>query len=244
MRLDVFLTKSGLAKSRTDAARLIAAGAVSLDGVPLTKPAFSVEENTPAERFSVDTAPHPFVSRGGLKLEAALDAFSLSPEGKIALDVGASSGGFTDCLLRRGASHVYAVDAGEGQLAPALRADSRVTVRENCNARYLTPRDFPALPDFAVMDVSFISQTLILPVLAALLPTGAVLVSLIKPQFEVGRAGIGKGGIVRDPALCEAAAARVCAFACEVSFSLVGRMNSPITGGDGNHEYLAAFIRS
>ena len=186
---------------------------------------------------------HPYVSRGGEKLAAALDAFSLDPTGCDALDVGASSGGFTDCLLQHGASRVFAVDVGEGQLVRTLRSDTRVVSIEHYNARFLRREDLPSVPTFAVMDVSFISQTSILPALAAVLPEGAVLVSLIKPQFEVGREGVGKGGIVRDDRLRREAVARVIRFAADVGFSHIGTIDSPILGKDGNREFLAAFLR-
>ncbi len=243
MRLDVYLLQSGLCKSRTEAARLIAEGAVLFDGVPIKKAAFAVAEGTSLDRFSVSVEAHPFVGRGGEKLQAALEHFRLSPAGRTALDVGASTGGFTDCLLRNGAAHVYAVDSGSGQLADSLRRDPRVTVREHCNARDLTPADFPNLPTFAVMDVSFISQTLILPALAAILPDEATLITLIKPQFEVGRGKLGKGGIVKEPRYRREAIERVCLAADSLGFAYCEHIDSPILGGDGNHEYLAAFIR-
>ncbi|MBQ2719334.1 MAG: TlyA family RNA methyltransferase, partial [Clostridia bacterium] len=213
MRLDVFLTERGLARSRTEARRLIEDGHVSVLGTVRDKPAFPIEETTPDGDVTVWRDAVPFVSRGGEKLRAALDAFSLSPRGLCAMDVGASSGGFTDCLLRYGAARVLAVDSGCGQLAEALRTDERVLSFEHYNARFLKLEDFPEQPRFAVMDVSFISQTLILPALAALLPEGAPYVGLIKPQFEVGRAGVGKGGIVRDEARRREAVDRVITFA-------------------------------
>ena len=243
MRLDVFLTERGLARSRTEARRLIEGGSVSVLGNVRDKPAFLLADDTPTDAVAVLRESIPFVSRGGEKLKAALDAFSLSPRGLCAIDVGASSGGFTDCLLRYGAARVLAVDSGCGQLAECLRTDERVLSFEHYNARFLDPRDFPERPRFAVMDVSFISQTLILPALAALLPEGAPYVGLIKPQFEVGRAGVGKGGIVRDDALRKEAVRRVVSFAESVGFSSLGCIPSPILGGDGNHEFLAAFVR-
>ncbi len=230
-------------RSRTEAARRIREGAVRFNGRVCQKPSLDIPDATPTEAFSVDTESHPYVSRGGEKLKAALDAFALSPEGLCAIDVGASSGGFTDCLLRHGARRVLAVDAGFGQLDPSLLADARVTSFEHYNARHLRREDFPEVPQFAVMDVSFISQTLILPALAALLPEGAPYIGLIKPQFEVGREGIGKGGIVKDDHLRRTAVERVIAFAEGVGFAPVGCIDSPILGGDGNREFLAAFIR-
>lgn len=243
MRLDLFLTVSGLTKSRTEAARLIGEGAVTVSGQVQTKPSFQVAEDTPADRITVDRDRHPFVSRGGEKLEAAIRAFGLSPLGCDALDVGASSGGFTDCLLRHGAARVYAVDAGVGQLVPSLRDDPRVLSLERYNARFLRREDFPTVPTFAVMDVSFISSTLILPALSALLPRGAAYIGLIKPQFEVGREGIGKGGIVKDAALRRRAVETVVACAEGLALRHLGTIDSPILGGDGNREFLSAFVK-
>lgn len=243
MRLDLYLVQAGLARSRTEAADLIAEGAVTVEGRVRTKPAFPIDEATPVTAVAISRAAHPFVSRGGEKLAAALAAFSLSPAGCVALDIGASSGGFTDCLLQNGATRVYALDVGEGQLVPSLASDPRVISMEHYNARFLRSEDFSPLPTFATMDVSFISQTLILPALAALLPDGSPFVTLIKPQFEVGRDGIGKGGIVRDARLRELAVTRVVAAAEAVGLSHLGTIDSPILGKDGNHEFLAAFIR-
>lgn len=241
MRLDLYLVACGLAASRTEAARLISEGAVLLDGTVRNKPAFQVGEEMEPSLIRIHRDAHPFVSRGGEKLAAALDAFSLSPKGCDAIDIGASSGGFTDCLLKRGARRVFAVDAGRGQLVPSLREDARVISYEQYNARYLAAEDFPAVPRFAVMDVSFISATLILPALAALLPPSAPFILLVKPQFEVGREGVGKGGIVRDARLHRLAVDRVVAAAASVGLSLMGTIPSPILGGDGNREFLAAF---
>ncbi len=243
MRLDVFLTEKGFSRSRTEAPRLIEAGSVTVFGAVRDKPAFLLEDDTAIDAVTVVRDAVPFVSRGGEKLKAALDAFSLSPKGLCAIDVGASSGGFTDCLLRYGAARVLSVDSGCGQLAECLLSDERVLSFEHYNARFLDLRDFPEQPRFAVMDVSFISQTLILPALADLLPEGAPYVGLIKPQFEVGRAGVGKGGIVRDEKLRKEAVQHVITFAESVGFSPLGCIPSPILGGDGNHEFLAAFIR-
>lgn len=236
MRIDEYIKAEGLAASRSRAKMLIDEGAVSVNGKPITKASYEVREGD-----AVEVCDLPYVSRGGLKLEAALSAFSLSPVGCVALDVGASSGGFTDCLLQKGASFVFAVDSGTGQLAPSLAVDPRVRSLENYNARYMKPEDFEQTPTFAVMDVSFISQTLILPALSRVLPLGATLVSLIKPQFEVGRAYVGRGGIVRDEKAREAAVARVCDAAHLVGFSSCGVITSPIRGGDGNVEFLAYF---
>ena len=241
MRLDLFLAERGLAKSRTEAARLIEEGSVTVSGTVRRKAAFPIDEATPIEQVSVSREGHPFVSRGGEKLAAALSAFSLSPCGCRALDVGASSGGFTDCLLRNGALTVFAVDAGHGQLAPSLLSDPRVLSFEQYNARFLRREDFTEVPDFAVMDVSFISATLIIPALSAVLAEHAPFICLIKPQFEVGREGLGKGGIVKDDRLRREAVARVIASATAFGFQHLGTIDSPILGGDGNREYLAAF---
>lgn len=210
---------------------------VELNGKIADKPATPVDD-TATVRI-LDTLR--YVSRGGLKLEAALAAFDVNPAGRVALDIGASSGGFTDCLLQNGATLVYALDSGTDQLAASLRADPRVRCREHCNARYLQPSDFEQTPTLAVMDVSFISQTLILPAIAAVLPDGGELVSLIKPQFEAGRAAIGKGGIVRSDADRAAAVRRVTECAEALGLTHLGTIPSPIRGGDGNIEYLAHF---
>ncbi len=237
MRLDQYLEQKGLASSRSRAKALILAGAVSVNGRPTVKPSFSVEEGDTV-LLSEDLS---YVSRGGNKLEAALSAFSVDPCGCVVLDVGASSGGFTDCVLQNGAARVFAVDVGRGQLVPALAADSRVTSIENFNARYMTPADFDEIPSLAVMDVSFISQTLILPALSRVLPVGGELISLIKPQFEAGRGAIGRGGIVREEKDRRAAVERVRAAAEECGLVFLGVIPSPIRGGDGNMEYLAHF---
>ena len=243
MRLDLYLVQAGLARSRTEAADLIVEGAVTVAGQVRTKPAFAVDGALAPELVTITRVAHPYVSRGGEKLAAALLAFSLTPMGCCAVDIGASSGGFTDCLLQNGATFVYAVDVGEGQLVPTLAKDPRVRSMEHYNARFLRQEDFPAVPTFATMDVSFISQTLILPALSALLPTGGHLVTLIKPQFEVGREGIGKGGIVKDARLRALAVTRVVEAAKAVGLAHIGTIDSPILGKDGNREFLAAFIK-
>ena len=238
MRIDEYIKAEGLAASRSRAKMLIDEGAVTVNGIPVTKASYEVREGD-----AVRVLDLPYVSRGGLKLEAALSAFSLSVRDAVALDVGASSGGFTDCLLQNGASLVYAVDSGKGQLVPSLLSDPRVVSMEGYNARYMKPEDFPRTPNFAVMDVSFISQTLILPSLVAALPQGATLITLIKPQFEVGRAHVGRGGIVRDEKAREAAVARVLDAARILGLESRGVITSPIRGGDGNIEFLAYFIK-
>lgn len=239
MRLDLYLQEQGLTPTRSRAKEEILAAHVTVNGVTVTKPAYSVEEGDTVAL--VDALR--YVSRGGLKLEAALSAFSLSCEGLTVLDVGASSGGFTDCALQHGAALVIAVDSGKDQLVKALKDNPAVHSIEGYNARYMKPADLPCRPDMAVMDVSFISQTLLHPAIFSVLSEGGVLISLIKPQFEVGRSEIGKGGIVRSERAREAACARVIASAEAVGFTFVSRIPSPITGGDGNCEYLAYFIK-
>lgn len=243
MRIDVYLVEHGFCKSRTQAARAIAEGRVTLNGIGVTKAALPVELGAD---IVVTQAETQYVSRAGYKLEAALRGFSLSVAGKTVLDIGASTGGFTDCALQHGAAFVYAVDVGTNQLDESLRLDPRVQSMEGVNARTLRPDAFPRAIDLAVMDVSFISQRLLYPALSALLPANGILIALIKPQFEVGREHIGKGGIVRDPdgkqfrrvlaALSDAAARSGLAFQAFI--------DSPIPGGDGNREYLAWFRRT
>lgn len=240
MRLDVYLFESGLASSRSEAKRLISEGLVSVDGKDVNKPAFDVsgfEDKIEVERM------HTFASRGGLKLEEAIRNFSVDCRGKLCLDIGASSGGFTDCLLSHGALHVIAVDSGSGQLIPRLSSDKRVTSIENYNARYMKPSDFDYSPELAVMDVSFISATYIIEPLSAVLHSGAVFICLIKPQFEVGRSGLSKGGIVKDEKLRNFAVKKVVDFAVQFGFINRGVIESPIKGGDGNTEFLACFER-
>ncbi len=241
MRLDVYLVENGLASSRTEAKSFITVGGVKVNGKIIFKAAFDVSESSD---ISVDRSSKKYVSRGGLKLEAALEAFGISPLGKNALDIGASSGGFTDCLLKFGAKHVIAVDSGTDQLSPVLREDPRVTSKENFNARYMTPSDFEYFAEIAVMDVSFISATYLMKSLYDCLAVGADFICLIKPQFEVGRSNIGKGGIVKDEKARESARSSVIDFAKNIGFKFVSSIVSPIIGGDGNIEYLAHFKKS
>jgi 23S rRNA (cytidine1920-2'-O)/16S rRNA (cytidine1409-2'-O)-methyltransferase len=238
MRLDVYLTDKGLVDSRTDAKNFILAGAVSVNGKAVKKPAHEVDGS---ESISVDKSSKKYVSRGGLKLEGALDAFNIDPSGVLAIDIGASSGGFTDCLLKRGARQVIAVDSGYGQLVDSIRNDERVSVYENFNARYMSAEDFEFTPSLAVMDVSFISAKLILPAVGAVISDGGDFVCLIKPQFEVGRSGLNKKGIVKNDTLRKNAVDEVIDFASACGFGLCGLIESPIVGGDGNVEYLAHF---
>ena len=239
MRLDIFLSEHGLAESRTEAKNLITSGAVTVKGKTVTKPSFDIDGES--SDVAVDRSAKKYVSRGGIKLEGALLAFSINPLGKLAIDVGASSGGFTDCLLQNGAKHVISVDSGSGQLVDKIRNDTRVTVFENYNARYMKSSDFEYTPNLAVMDVSFISATYIIPAVYEILADGADFICLIKPQFEVGRGGIGKGGIVKSEKQRLAAVSKVTDFAKAVGFELLALTDSSIQGGDGNIEYLAHF---
>lgn len=241
MRIDVYLCESGILSTRSEAKSLIVEGAVSVDGRVITKPAFDVSGFE--DKVVVDKSMKCYVSRGGLKLAGALSAFGISANGRKCLDIGASSGGFTDCLLQNGAVHVIAVDSGSGQMADSLRRDERVTVIENYNARYMQPTDLFYKPDLVVMDVSFISATYIIPSISRCTPVGTDFILLIKPQFEVGRANIGKGGIVRDNKARLEAVERVVGCAEANGFIKQGIIESPIRGGDGNIEFLAHFLR-
>ena len=258
MRADLYIVSRGMAPSRTLAQKLIAAGAVTLDGRPVEKPSLDIPEGEHTLTVA-ETDEARYVGRGGLKLEAALDAFRIDVTGLTLVDVGASTGGFTDCLLRRGARRVYAVDAGHGQLHPTLRTDPRVVNAEGVNARNLTPAQlasfdpsarnpdgtpFDGVTDGGVMDVSFISQTLILPALRTVIRPGGRLVSLIKPQFECGPAALSKKGVVTRDRDRQAAVDRVTSSAAACGFALNGLILSPIRGGDGNVEYVACFLRT
>ena len=239
MRADLYLVEKGYVQSRQRARNLIESGCVTIDGKNVTKPAFAVSDGEHEIKVRDEIR---YVGRGGLKLEAALDRFGLDVTGKFALDIGASTGGFTDCLLQRGASSVCAVDAGAGQLAASLVADPRVTSLEHKNARELTVEEIGGIcADLIVMDVSFISATYILPQFPGLLHPNGDAVVLIKPQFEVGRAMLGKGGIVKEPRAHRYAVERVIEAGETLGLSAVGLMASPITGGDGNREFLIHF---
>ena len=241
MRADVYLVAAGHVSSRKKAQDLIDAGAVTVDGEPVKKPAQLINEQIPHE-VRIEQI-FRYVSRGGMKLEAALDAFGINVNRKKAVDVGASTGGFTDCLLKRGAARVISVDSGIGQLHESLRADSRVVSVEQFNARELDLSVTDGPCDVAVCDVSFISQTYLIPNSAAVLRDGGEYVALIKPQFEAGRAALGKGGIVHNGAYRYLAAKRVLECAMANGLDCVGIIRSPIEGGDGNKEYLAHFIK-
>jgi len=233
-RLDVTLVSRGLAATREKAARLIMAGHVEVDGRRADKAGALVDTGAPvavAER-------QKFVSRGGEKLAPVLDAFGVSPGGRICLDVGASTGGFTQCLLERGAARVYAVDAGHGQLDAGLRADGRVVVMEKTNARHLLAAAFSDAPDLATVDVSFISLEKVLPAVFGVLARAGEAVTLVKPQFEVGKGLVGKGGVVRDPAYHHAVLTRVARFAVLHGWHVLGVAASALKGPKGNREFF------
>jgi len=234
-RLDRLLVERGLARSRERAQALVLAGVVRIDGRPAGKPGESISI---AAAVTVVAPDHPFVGRGGVKLEGALERLGIDPAGRIALDVGASTGGFTDCLLRRGAQRVYALDVGAGLLDWSLRCDSRVVVLEGINARFLTPEHLPGPVDLAAIDVSFISLRLILPPLPAVLAPGADVLALVKPQFEVGRREVGAGGVVREPRLHLKVLESVAAAASLAGLGVRGGCASPITGAEGNREFF------
>jgi 23S rRNA (cytidine1920-2'-O)/16S rRNA (cytidine1409-2'-O)-methyltransferase len=239
-RADVFLVSHGFAASRSEAQASIRAGHVEADGQKVTKAAQKLSGSMDI-RYQ---PPHPYVSRGGVKLAGALDRFGLSPEGRVCLDIGASTGGFTQVLLEKGATRVYALDVGHGQLHPKIAADPRVTAIEGLNARDLTSGKLPEPPQAIVADVSFISLKLALPPALALAARDAWAVFLVKPQFELGPRGASKGGIVRDEAQREAALAEVTAWVKAQGWQVVGSMDSPIAGGDGNREYLLAATKA
>lgn len=232
-RADLALVARGYFESRAKAQQAIAAGLVRIDGKVLRKPSEPVDTTAKVEA----KPPYPWVSRGGVKLEAALDSFGFDPADAICLDVGASTGGFTDVLLARRAAKVYAVDVGHGQLHPRLCADARLILQEGRDARSLTPADFPEPPTFLVCDVSFISLELVLPTLLVLAAPRAKLVGLIKPQYEVGPAYVVKG-IVKDTAARDNACARIAALLSAAGWRIAGLIESPIQGSDGNREYL------
>ena len=231
-RLDRRLVEAGLAPTRTRAEALIRAGRVLVDDVPVEKPGTAVK---PEARLRVRGEERRFVSRGGEKLAGAFEDLGVDPRGRFCLDVGASTGGFTDCLLRAGARHVVAVDVGYGQLDPALRNDPRVSVLERTNARTLAPGDVPEGIEFVTVDVSFISVRRLLPALRAVAPRAELLI-LVKPQFEVGRERVGKGGVVRDEALRAGAATSVQEAAAALGWRAVGRADSRLAGPRGNLE--------
>ena len=237
-RLDRLLVLRGLAPTREKAQAMILAGLVTVSGRRADKAGAPVAEDA---EVAVDGPPHPYVSRGGVKLAAALDAFALDPSGLVCLDVGASTGGFTDCLLQRGAVRVYAIDVGHGQLDARLRADPRVVVRERVNARRLSREDVPEPVGLAAIDVSFISLRLILPAVAALVAPGGAIVALVKPQFEAGRAEVPRGGVVRDEEVRRRVVDEIAAAGGALGLAVVGSIPSPIRGAAGNAEFLLGF---
>ena len=237
-RLDRLLVARGLAETREKAQAMILAGRVSVDGRRAEKAGTAVAEIAAIE---VAGPPHPYVSRGGVKLAAALDAFGIDPSGAVCLDAGASTGGFTDCLLRRGAARVYAVDVGKGQLDAKLRSDPRVVLREKVNARRLSRAEVPEPVAIAAIDLSFISVRLVLPAVVALLAPGARVVVLVKPQFEAGRGEVPRGGVVRSEATRRRVVEEVARAGEALGLDVVGSIESPIRGAKGNVEVLVCF---
>ena len=240
-RLDCLLFEQGLAQSREKARAMIMAGNVYVDNQKSDKPGTMLPLTA---KIEVRGAALPYVSRGGLKLEKAMEQFSISLENKVCMDIGASTGGFTDCMLQNGASKVYSVDVGYGQLAWQLRTDPRVVNLERTNARYLTREQIPEEIDFFSVDVSFISLKIILPAVRPLLKDGGKAVCLIKPQFEAGREKVGKKGVVRDKAVHEEVVQMICDFAVENGYSVLGLTFSPVKGPEGNIEYLVFLQKS
>lgn len=241
MRLDVAVFERGLAETREKAKALIMAGSVYLNGQKALKGGAAVKDT---DIIEVRGAVNPYVSRGGLKLHKAVQNFGLSLEGCVCMDIGASTGGFTDCMLSNGAAKVYAIDVGYGQLAWKLRCDERVVNMERTNFRYVTHEQIPEQVDFASVDVSFISLRKILPVMRELLRDGGRAVCLIKPQFEAGRENVGKKGVVRDRAVHESVVASITGFAVESGFNVCNVDFSPIKGPEGNIEYLMLVEKS
>jgi 23S rRNA (cytidine1920-2'-O)/16S rRNA (cytidine1409-2'-O)-methyltransferase len=240
-RIDKLLVDRGLAESRTKAQALVMAGVVLVDEQRINKPSDTVGPNAAIRLKGGDDPTSRYVGRGGLKLEGALREFKIEVKGLDCLDVGASTGGFTDCLLQHGAQRVTAIDVGHNQIDWRLRTDARVEVREGINARYLKPDDFPKKFDLAVMDVSFISATKIMPAILPLLEDASCLIVLIKPQFEVGKGEVGKGGIVRDSEKRARVVAEVNSAAERLGLRVRNVIESPIQGADGNVEYLALY---
>lgn len=238
-RLDAYMVECGLAPSREKAQAIIMSGIVYLGGQKAEKPSAPV---APGVQVEVRGAAHDFVSRGALKLDKALRVFDVSAQGAVAMDLGASTGGFTDVLLRSGAAHVFAIDVGYGQLDWKLRNDPRVTVMERTNARYLKPEDIPRHPTLSVMDVSFISITKILPAAAGIMGETGEFVSLIKPQFEAGRDRVGKKGVVRDAQVHRDVIAEIVSFVDSMGWRVQELSFSPITGPEGNIEFLVHIV--
>lgn len=240
MRVDLFVFEKGFAKSREAARKLIKDGSVMIDGRIISKPSWEIDGEI-LHKVDIVGEILPYVSRGGLKLEKALEVFGIDVTGACAIDIGASTGGFTDCLLQHGAASVRAVDVGRSQLDKSLLNDDRVRSYEGINARYVTPDDIGGIGDIVVCDVSFISLTLIIPAIKGLLTNDGRFIALIKPQFEAGRENVGKNGIVRNRDTHLAVIKRVLDFAAQHGLYCSGLTVSPIEGGDGNREYLALF---
>lgn len=240
-RIDKLLVERGFAESRTRAQALVMAGVVLVNEQRVAKPSDQFSADAPIRVKHADDPASRYVGRGALKLEAALREFQIDVRDAVCLDVGASTGGFTDCLLQNGAQKVFAIDVGHNQIDWRLRNDPRVEVREGVNARYLQAEDFPVRFDLAVIDVSFISATMVLPAVVPLIRTGGVIVTLIKPQFEVGRGEVGGGGIVRDAAKRAQAVEKVNEAAVSSRLQVAGVIESPITGAEGNVEFLALY---
>ena len=235
-RVDILLVERGICETREKAKRAIMAGIIYSNEERMNKPGEKIAEDAPLQMKGNDLK---YVSRGGLKLEKALAEFDLSVDGKLMLDIGSSTGGFTDCALQNGAKHCYALDVGYNQLAWKIRQDERVTVMERTNFRHSKPEDFTeGLPEFATIDVSFISLRIILPVLKQILVPGGDVIALVKPQFEAGREFVGKKGIVREPKTHRDVLLKVGGFAVDAGFHLKNMSFSPITGGEGNIEFL------
>ncbi len=240
-RLDVYLTENGFVPTREKAKAVIMAGDVYINEQKADKAGQPVADS---DKVEVRTDTLRYVSRGGLKLEKAMVSFPISLENAVCMDIGASTGGFTDCMLQNGAKKVYAIDVGYGQLAWSLRTDERVVNLERTNIRYVTEKEVPENPDFASIDVSFISLRLVLPVAHTLLREGGEVVCLIKPQFEAGKEKVGKGGVVRDKETHREVIGNVIAFAKETGFSVLGLDFSPVKGPKGNIEYLLHLAKS
>ena len=236
-RLDIFLVDKGYFVSRNLAQSAIMAGRILVNERKIEKAGFSVSDDCVIRIVGDDPR---FVSRAGFKLQAAIENFQIDVVNKVCLDIGASTGGFTDCLLQNGSLKIVALDVGKGLIHNKLRQDDRVEIREGVNARYITPDDFYDKFDIVTMDVSFISQRLILPALIPHMKNGAIILALIKPQFEAGKDQVGKGGIVRDESVRQSVVENITEFYIQSGFGIIGTMESPITGADGNIEFLIA----
>lgn len=238
-RIDVLLVKKGIVESREKAKKYIMAGIVYVEEQRIDKPGTKVDIDS---NIIIKGNPIPYVSRGGLKLEKALKTFPINVSNKVAMDIGASTGGFTDCMLQNGAKKVYAIDVGYGQLAWKLRNDNRVVIMERTNIRYVKPEDIGELVDFVSIDVSFISLKLVLPVVYKLIKENADIIALIKPQFEAGRDKVGKKGVVRDKRTHIEVIKNIYEFCEDINLSMIGLTYSPVKGAEGNIEYLAHIV--